>query len=194
MKTIISLFISLFIVNFIVAITLFIVAKISWGLAITISVLLGLLTVFFSFFYRQWSLSWAALIAVVASLLCGMYITDYADLKNRKIIENISIEEVIKYPDAAGYIFTDGFVNSDMGVTYQKTATSTSGPSTITFYYAAPIINKNWNISKRVKVFAVREITADTKNWAKPFQAGIRASKSSLEGIKLAVNKCIRIT
>ncbi len=189
---IISPLTALFVMNCIVASSLLIAFKLSGGLAVVSSICLALLAVVCSIFLQKWFLSWTALIAVVASLLCGMYLSDYADLQGREIVRDISIAEAANYPEAAGYTFTDGFVKSDLRATYQKKVSSATGPTTITYYYAAPVVDKNWDPSKPVSLFAVQEIAYDPGNWKHSFRAGIRAQASSYYELQAAVDQCIR--
>jgi len=186
-----AILLSLLVANSVIGISLFISFKISWELSIVSSILWALLIIFFGFVYKRWFLIWASLIAIIASLLCGMYINDYADLKNGEIIENISIKDVNKYPDAKGYIFTDGFINKDMTTTYQKIRKDSHNRTSISFYYAAPVIRKNWDITKPVTLFAVGEFKAEINNWDKPFKAGIKPSKIYSDEFNTAVEKCI---
>jgi len=189
-KIILSLMLSFFISNLIVVISILIAFKISWTLAILNSILLGLFTIFFSFYFRKWILSWSVLIAVVASLLCGMYARDFGDLQNKKIIKGINITDTILYPNGAGYIFKNALVKTSLGVTYQKTSKGNNRNS-VSFYYAAPVVNNEWNLSTKVTVFVVGENLKETKEWNNPYMAGIKAPITFSDEFKKAVNKCI---
>ncbi len=108
------LVLSIIATNFIIGTSLFISAKIAWGLAALSSVLLSLVLIVFSFYLKKWVFSWAALIAVIASILGGMYIGDYVDLQGREIIRNIEIKALV-----INYRFV-GIFRSDLFARDQK--------------------------------------------------------------------------
>jgi hypothetical protein len=171
----------------ILGISLLISAHISWVLAIIFSITLGLAVIVVSFLYRELSMSWTALCAVLAAILCGMYLSSYYDVKDREIIRDVSLAEAMKYPDAGGWIFTEGAVRSDLSATYAYRATHTDGTPTVSYYYAAPIITKNWNRGLPVTVWAVRQRYDKEEFWDQPLKAGVRVDPHSRDHFRTAV-------
>jgi hypothetical protein len=79
-----------------------------------------------------------------------------------------------------------------MTTTYKKTRKDSNNRTTISFFYAAPIVDKNWNIEKPVTLFAIAESKSEIKLWDKPYRAGIKTSKIYAEEYNVAIAKCIK--
>ena len=189
---ILGILLSLFSANLIIISSLIISSHLSWGLAVASSVMLGLLLVTLAVLYRRWILSWAALIAIVASVLGGMYMQDYADIIKRDILEDLSIAEAVEYPEAGGFTFREGVVRRDMETTYVDRHSNSRGQTTINYYYAAPLVSESWTPSEPVHIFVVAQTSGERENWAHPWRAAIRAAVTFREEFEKAVAVCQR--
>lgn len=182
---------SFIVLNGILAVSAMIAAHLSWGLAVVIAVILGLTTITISFFYREPSFSWTALMAVIAALICGLSITGYYDLKDREIIRDISLAETINHPEAGGYHFTEGNVRTDLMGTHVRRSKSSNRSSTVSYYYAAPVVPDSWRPGQAVTVWAVQQSTLRKERWEQPLRAGLRTEALFKEELEAAVADAI---
>lgn len=185
---------SFIVLNGILAISALIAAHLSWTLAVIISIMLGLVAITISFFYREASVSWTALMAVVAGLICGMYISSYYDVKDRAIVTGISLAEAVNHREAGGYTFNEGKVRTDLMGTHVRRRSSGgrgSSSTSTSYYYAAPVVNETWNPRQPVTVWAVQISYNKKELWEQPFRAGIRAEAIFAEELGAAVQDAI---
>ncbi len=182
----------LVVLNVLIGIALLISMYFSWEMASFNAVILGIVTVVTAFLYRQLSFTWVALIGVAGGVICGMYAVEFQDIKGREIARNISPADAVHFPEAGGYHFTDASLRTEFTGTYVKKNTDSKGHTTTTFYYAAPVTDKNWNRNLPVMVWAVQGPGDNKENWKKPFNAGIRARKTDREEFLTTVRETRR--
>lgn len=179
------------VLNGILAVSALIAAHLSWMLGVIIAILLGLVVITISFLHREASFSWTALIAVVAGLICGMSILNYYDVKDREIVKGISLADAVNYPEAGGYYFTGGKVRMDLVGSYVKRSKSTNRSSTVSYYYAAPVVGETWEPGQAVTVWAVHCVSEPKKLWEQPFRAGVRPDTIFREELATAVRHAV---
>ncbi len=182
---------SFVVLNGIVAVSALIAAYLSWVLAVLIAILLGLVVITISFLYRELSFSWTALMAVVAALICGMSIMNYYDVKDREIVKGVSLADAVNYPEAGGYYFTGGVVRTDLVGTYVRRSSSTSRSSTVSYYYAAPVVGEGWVPGEVVTVWAVHCVSEPKELWGQPLRAGVRPDAIFREELAMAVEAAV---
>lgn len=185
------LLLNLLVLNLIIGSSMLIAAKLSWGLAVVSAVFISLLALFFSFWYRQFTLGWTVIIAITGTIISGMYIADFYDVKDANIVENIRIEEALNYPEADGFTFTNGRVATSLAVTHYVEHLDHNNNLKTTSYYAAPIVSEDWTVDQPVSLFAVAEADAQKNNWSKPYRAAIKASLSFRDELDEAARKCL---
>ncbi len=185
------LLLNLLVLNLIIGSSMLIAAKLSWGLAIVNSVFISLLVLFLGFWYRQLSLGWTVLVAITGTIISGMYIADFYDVKDGVIVDSIRIEEALNYPEADGFVFTNGRVETSLAVTHYVEHLDHNNNLKTSSYYAAPIVSEDWTVDKPVGLFAVAAADAQKKNWSKPYRAAIKASVSFREELEEAARKCL---
>ena len=149
------LLLNLLVLNLIIGSSMLIAAKLSWGLAIVNSVFISLLVLFLGFWYRQLSLGWTVLVAITGTIISGMYIADFYDVKDGVIVDSIRIEEALNYPEADGFVFTNGRVETSLAVTHYVEHLDHNNNLKTSSYYAAPIVSEDWTVDKPVGLFAV---------------------------------------
>lgn len=181
--------ISLILLNVILAISAAISAHLSWGLAIVIAILLGLMTITISFFYREPSFSWTALMAVVAGLICGISINSYYDVKDREIVNGITLADAVNHREAGGYRFTEGTVRTNLMGTYAKRSESSRHSSSLSYYYAAPLVTDSWTPRQPVTVWVVKQSVYKKEHWEKPLRAGLRVEAIFKDDLAMAVRE-----
>jgi len=183
--------IEIIVLNVLMGSAILISMHLSWLLANINTVILGLVIIGIAFIYRQFSFTWLALIAVIGGIIGGMYGLEYQDIKGREFIRGISLADAVKKPEAGGYYFTEGKVRSEYTATFIRRTRDQKGRTTTTFFYAAPVTEANWTPQQEVMVWAVCGPGDNTKDWEKPFKAGIRARKMEREEFRKVVRLAI---
>jgi hypothetical protein len=146
-----------------------------WGFVIALAVTLGLAIVVLSFKLKCGVLFFAGIYACFGSVLTGMYARNYIVAKGAGIIEGLAVTEALNRPQAGGYIFRDGLVRADLRGSFFSSHRGINNQRESSWYYVAPVVPEDWTPSDPVTVWAAcGEIASCTKNWAKPFRAGVR--------------------
>ena len=105
-------------------------------IAYTVSIILGMIILFVFAHTTNKFFIYIAIIGVFTACLSINTFSTYLDLKEKKIIRDISPEDVVKYPDAAGFTFKNAVLRMDLkGRSYFK----------LKSYSVVPIMNKDNN-------------------------------------------------
>ncbi|MGA3086247.1 MAG: hypothetical protein ABSE95_15860, partial [Thermodesulfobacteriota bacterium] len=95
----------------------------------------------------------------------------------------ISVEDVVNYPKAYGFTFTNGIVKKDFqGITRKNGSTSKYSVGSGSYYYVAPLVAEKWDNSKEILVWVgCTEISSRKTLWDKPLRAGLRMEETKLD-------------
>jgi hypothetical protein len=159
----------------VLALAAFLAVALSWYAGIAATVILALALVVGSVAWRAWSLSWAALIALPAGVICGMELSDYSSLARGEIASVASPGDVAGRAQATGFVFERARVRSELQGSYRHSSRSRSGqPATVTWFYAAPLVPDGWTSADPVPAWAVCRDERCRADWELPLRAAIR--------------------
>jgi hypothetical protein len=179
--------------NAVAAMGILLAAYSSWPLAVLIGVLLVLTIIAISFLYRHMYMSWVGLMALMCILIGGMNVNTYMKLKDKPVVKNISVRDIGDYREAGGFYFSDAMIRDDLSATYIRRSSNTgkSSTSSISFYYAAPMVFPGWTAENSVGAWVVAQNIPETKNWKENYQAAILADPIFSEEFRVAVENAV---